>query len=445
MIEDSFARAFAGHFPDLVGQRIAVALSGGPDSVALVRLLVAANGRLGCGVVAVHVNHRLRGSQSDEDAAFCRELCRRWEIECRVLEIDQPRPARGCSPEAWWRERRYRLLEEGRVGLGAAALATAHTADDQAETVLLKLLRGAGPRGVAGIRRRQGAVIRPLLGFRRDALRRFLGEAGVAWREDATNAATDRPRGWTRHVLLPLLRQGDPRVVEHLAGFAEILAGDDEFFAALLDRDDLRLGLGRPVRVAAVRALAPALLRRWVMGVGASLPLAEPPSRRQVAAAETVIGDGPATAVDLGRHWVMRRRAGLLHLSPPPCPPFSSVPAELPSEIALPGGFVARLGILGDVACHRAELASRVTGNRVSWRSVRPGEAVRGRSVARGLARAGVPPEWRRGWPVLETDGTIIWVPAVGIADGWEGDGSSHVVAELEEPWKRPLRSCDRS
>ncbi|MGE5234902.1 MAG: tRNA lysidine(34) synthetase TilS [Acidobacteriota bacterium] len=445
MIAADFVRAFRAEFPDLLGRSIAVALSGGADSVALLHLLHGARGEVACAVSAVHVNHHLRGGDADEDAAFCRELCRRMGIPLDVKDLTEPTVPRGVSPEAWWRRQRYLLLEEGRQASGAAAVATAHTADDQAETVLLKLLRGAGPRGVAGVRRRQGYVVRPLLDFGREALRDLLRTAGVDWREDVTNASRERPRGWIRHVVLPVLREGAPRAVEHLAGFATMLAEDDEVLAGLIGGEELALAVGRPVSLTVVRELPTPLRRRWVLALAAALPLDESPSQRQLASVESLVTGGPPAAVDLGRRWVLRRRGRYLHLSPPPCAPFPAVAADVPSLLALPGGFRVRLGAQGRGLRHRGELAAAIASSSPAWRSLRPGERLAGTSITESLARSGVPPEWRRAWPVLEAGGTMVWVPGCGVVEGWEGDPTSMVVAEMEEPWKRPARSCDRS
>ena len=192
-LPETFSRSFAQVFPDLAGKPVLVALSGGSDSVALLHLFLAACEHLGSEVRAAHVHHHLRGAEADGDAAFCRALCDSLAVPLSVLHLD-PVPPRGASPEAWWRSERYRLLEAERERTGCAATATAHTLDDQAETVLLKLLRGAGVRGVAGIRPRRGAVIRPLLGARRETLRAWLREREASWREDASNLAADRPR-----------------------------------------------------------------------------------------------------------------------------------------------------------------------------------------------------------------------------------------------------------
>jgi len=130
-------------------------------------------------------------------------------------------------------------------------------------------------------------------------------------------------------------------------------------------------------------------------------------------------------------------------LCPPPLRAFGSHPAAVPSRVELPGGFVAGLGASGCRADHSARLHPRVAESDLEWRSVTPGERFGGkgeRTVARLLARARVPAEWRRAWPVLNADGRMVWLPAVGVAEGWEWRDADGVVAGLEEPWERHVR-----
>ncbi len=223
MALNGFAAAFRRHFPDLVGRPVLVALSGGADSVALLCILHEVVGELGCEVAAAHVHHHVRGAAADADARHCEALCARLGVRLAVEHIEPAAP-NGVSREAWWRRERYRALEAARERFSCAAVATAHTRDDQAETVLMKLLRGSGPRGVAGVRRRRGAVIRPLLDVPRAELRDYLNERGVAWREDASNADLELPRGRIRHELLPALSAAFPGAPVHLAAFADALA-----------------------------------------------------------------------------------------------------------------------------------------------------------------------------------------------------------------------------
>ena len=439
MIIDAFVHSFRQRFPDLTGVPVLLALSGGSDSVALLHLMEAARPLLACTLRAAHVHHHVRGDDADADAAFCETLCASLGIPLDVVHAS-PLPPRGTSPEAWWRRERYRLLDEVRSAKECRVVLTAHTRDDQAETVLMKLLRGSGPRGVAGIRRRRGTVARPLLDFGRAELRSWLESVGWPWREDATNASADTPRGRIRHRLLPAVEEAFPGAGGHLVAFAEALAGDEDVLAGMLRRDGVWPEPRRGVPVAAVGALPLALRRRWVLELAARLPLTEPPSRTQLEAVEGMIGGRGPAAVDLGRRWVLRRRGGQLHLSPPPCDPFPPVPVRVPSETPLPGGFFGRVGTAPSDATHGTWLRPGLRDAALVWRSPEPGErwgSSGRRTVARALARAGVPAPWRRAWPVLAADGRIVWVPGVSRQTEWAGRPGDGVRAELEEPWRR--------
>lgn len=439
-----FISSFRSHLPDLVGHPVLVALSGGADSTGLLVLMALARRELGCSLYACHVNHGARPT-ADQDVAFCRELCRVHAVGL-VVECLGERPPSGVSREAWWREQRYARLDAARARLGCAAVLTAHTADDQAETVLLKLARGAGPRGVAGIRVRRPGVGRPLLGVRRSELRAWLQERGVGWCEDASNADLAQPRAWMRQVLLPSLDARFPRATEHLVAWARMLEEDEDVLGALV-AEVPRPALGRPVSLPVLAALPPALHHRWVLAVAAELPLAEPPDQAQLQAVGELLEKGRPAAVDLGCHWVLRRRGERLVLCPPPVRPFEPQQGALPGRQVLEGGFRVSLG--EDVAgservVHRTWLTPGLHGADLRWRPPAIGETVtwgtcRGKLTAL-LARLGVPAEWRRAWPLLEADGRMVWIPGVGTAPAWVGEVGHGVLATLEEPWKRHVR-----
>ncbi len=213
--------------------RVLVALSGGADSVALLHLLreMQAAGDL---VVAgaAHLHHGLRGADADADEAFCRALAERLNVpfvaaraDVAALAREQKRSIEGAARSA-----RYAFLERAADQLGADVIATAHTRDDQAETFLLRLLRGAGTRGLAAIRPRVGRVIRPVLDVSRSDLRRFLEDRGEGFREDVTNADVSIPRNRVRHELIPYIQsrfsQGAP---VRLARQAALARQDEEF------------------------------------------------------------------------------------------------------------------------------------------------------------------------------------------------------------------------
>src|SRR5579884_1833500 len=224
------------------GDRIGVAVSGGADSVALLRLMIELKDELGIVLSVVHFNHHIRGAASDSDEAFVRELASRYDLESHYSGDDVPSyaTAEHLSLEAAGRRLRYRffelLLRRGVLD----RIATAHTLDDHAETVLLRMLRGAGTRGLAGIfpmlkvepdapGDASGAIVRPLLHFRRRELEGYLTDIGQAWRNDASNKDTKHARNRVRQKLLPVLEnEFTPAVRERLGEVAEIARAEEE-------------------------------------------------------------------------------------------------------------------------------------------------------------------------------------------------------------------------
>jgi tRNA(Ile)-lysidine synthase len=214
------------------GGRAIVALSGGPDSVVLVHLLLELH-RLGELTVAglAHFNHQLRGADADADEAFCVAMAAALDLPIERGRADVRTLAReqGRSVEDAARLVRYAFLDAARTRHSADVVATGHSLDDQAETFLLRLLRGSGPRGLAGIRPRSGRIVRPMLEIPRQHLRAYAQHQGLAWREDATNADLDIPRNRVRHELIPYLeREFSPGIAAVLAREAAIAREDED-------------------------------------------------------------------------------------------------------------------------------------------------------------------------------------------------------------------------
>lgn len=246
------------------GERVCCALSGGADSTALLVGLREANedkSPLGIVLSAAHVHHGLRGAEADSDEAFVRELCERLGVPLTVFHVDtaarQASEREGVEEAA--RELRYAALREMLAGNKVDAVATAHTLDDQAETVVMKLLRGAWTEGLGGIspvvqetgggERGSGRIVRPLLGARRAEIEAFLKARGQAWREDATNRDISLTRNRVRHELMPVLRGFNPCVDELLSNMAEVARDEEAHWQAELRRLLPHVVLpGKPVR-----------------------------------------------------------------------------------------------------------------------------------------------------------------------------------------------------
>ncbi len=268
------------------GARVIVALSGGADSVALLFVLreLTATGVLAL-AGAAHLHHGLRGEQADADEAFCGALSMRLGLPFVSERADVSGFARAQkrSTEDAARTLRYAFLDRAADALGADAIAVAHTRDDQAETLLLRLLRGAGTRGLASIRPRAGRVIRPLIDVERAGLREYLAGLGETWREDATNLDLAIPRNRIRHELIPYLgSRFSPSVAAILARTAALARHDEEFLqdrAIDLERQIVLSDERSQVRLdaaglaAAPRALSSRVVQRLLERLAPARPL----------------------------------------------------------------------------------------------------------------------------------------------------------------------------
>jgi tRNA(Ile)-lysidine synthase len=214
-IEDFFRRHCAAPCS------VCVAVSGGGDSVALLHLLCELRGRLSITRIGVaHVNHNIRPGASGKDAAFVRRLARGAGAAFHLAVLDK-KDVPAAGKEEWARNKRYAFFNAVRRTSGYDYVATAHTADDQAETVLLRLMRGSGLTGLCGIAPiREDGVIRPLLHAGRASLRNWLSRRKLPFQEDSTNADISYARNWVRHAVLPLLEQNEPGATAHIAALA---------------------------------------------------------------------------------------------------------------------------------------------------------------------------------------------------------------------------------
>ena len=341
-----------------------VALSGGSDSIALLHLLLEMQreGDL-CVAGIAHLNHQLRGRASDQDEAFCRAVAESVSLPIIVEALDVAAAARQArhSIEQTARRLRYEFLLRAAAPLAADRIAVGHTRNDQAETFLLRMLRGAGPVGLAGIRPRAGIVVRPLLDIERDELRAYLTDPPVEFHEDASNRDVAIPRNRVRHELLPLLRDRfSPGIVRTLSREAEIAREDADYLDALVIRAQAAVirpqADGIVIDVPALRACPAPLARRIVR---TATQLAAPDHFIGFDAVDAVLEltdklcetrrvDVPGQRVErCGETIVLRSRRGrAVATDDPKTAPFSYA-------LEIPGGVV-----LGEVACQiSAELA----------------------------------------------------------------------------------------
>jgi tRNA(Ile)-lysidine synthase len=395
-----------------------VAVSGGPDSVALLDLLVGLAPTLGLRLVVAHVDHGMQEGSSGV-ADFVRQLAARYGLPCETERLELG----GAASETTARRARYTWLETARSRLGAAWLVTAHHQDDQVETVLLRALRGSAPAGLAGIpARSRGGVVRPLLRFRRDELLAYARERGLACYDDPANRDPRHLRSWLRHAVLPTLEHRlGPRVRDDLVRLGRAAARDRRAWDAVLNclpDLDLHTAAGAcDVARGALReyddALAVAVLRAAGRRVGLVLgprrarrllDLALRPSGRRLP-----LGSGWEAEVAFERLRLYRATADAT-----PLVPHAARGAARFGEFRVqwsPGRAPKRLA--------RTTWRTWIQGEGWEVRPPRAGDVIEPlggvgrRPLRRVLMEARVPRSERRRYPVVAVGETILWVPGI--------------------------------
>lgn len=231
------------------GQHVVVGVSGGADSTALLHCLLALSKTLGFFVEAAHLNHKIRGEEANEDQRFVARMCAEWNVPFYTAERDVPAFAKRnrMSLEQAAREARYQFFEKARIYFNADKIAVAHHMQDQAETLLLHLLRGSGLTGLAGMRPSRGRIIRPLLRVDRGMIETYLRENGLEFRNDSTNLLLNASRNRLRLDVFPYLGEHiNPGVIKAVCSAAELLQRDEDYLTELAQKalDDARLDAG---------------------------------------------------------------------------------------------------------------------------------------------------------------------------------------------------------
>lgn len=280
------------------GDTVICAVSGGADSMALLFALYLLKDKLGISLRAAHFNHCLRGEESRADEEFVRKFCKDYEIP---LDVGCTKVVSGKKGlEAAAREARYSFLEslQGKI-------ATAHTADDNAETVLMHMVRGTGLKGLGGIAPQRGRLIRPMLEITREQVLAFLAEYHIPYREDSSNAGNAFLRNRLRHRVIPLLKQENPRLAQNMSAMALRLRQDEQ---ALQEKTDTSMGL--PVE--AVLALPPARRSRVIAEFLEHCGVREPEAEH-IALAQALLESGkPSARASFPGGVTLQRRYGFL-------------------------------------------------------------------------------------------------------------------------------------
>jgi tRNA(Ile)-lysidine synthase len=458
------------------GLRVAVACSGGPDSTGLLQILQQLAAELGCSLSVVHFNHKLRSAESDADEQFVRELAHRLRLPFHVASHDvRLRAGRtGENIEDAGRRLRYdyfvSLVESG----SADRIAVGHTADDQAETVLHRLVRGAGSRGLAAIYPTVGNwLIRPLIETRRQDVLKWLRSRQQTWRVDSTNQDLRYARNRIRHRLLPALAELNPSIVSVLSHGAEIAREEEAFWDVYLEplvqqhlqrsRAGVRLDVAplRDMPVAAARRFLRYALEeaaeaaRSAVGSERSRKLGRSTGASDFGHVQRVLalalrGQSGATLSLPGRIRA-RREFSTLWLEAAGTDPIPfrgySYQVSVPETVAvpeIPSSFVFELIPLASAMAryngNREELLDRdvIRESLVlrSWQagdSYRPNGHRKSRKIKELFQRWRVLSDMRRRWPVVVAGGRIVWSRRWGTAQGFEPRPGSVEALRIRE------------
>ena len=441
--------------------RLAVGVSGGADSVALLRALKERNGPLGLVLHAAHLHHGLRGEEADADLAFVSALAAELGLPFHEARVDTAAEAEAKSETIEEAARRLRygwfrqLMASGEV----EAVATAHTLDDQAETVLAKFLRGAWTEGLSGIHPAvefpEGRILRPLLAATRAEVEAYLSALGQDWREDSSNRHLTFTRNRIRHELLPLLEGWNPRLREHLTQMAALARDEEAWWQAELARLAPQFLLpGRPVRgggrsggdgialdVTRLATLAPALQRRLLRYAAEQMGFTPDFASTEVLRTLALAGHAGQKR-ELAQGLRAERTQRELRLSVESTAEAEELVPEysgaIPGEIVAPA-FGLRLRIEVLAPPRAAECQAGVPGQSALLRNWKPGDRVRlryssgPRKVKEVLERMRITGSRRAVWPVLEVEGRIVWMqgvelepePGIRVAASGLGDGAN--------------------
>ena len=414
-------------------------VSGGPDSVALLRVVV----ELGGEPVVLHVDHGLRGEESREDAEFVRELCRKLNVRCEVRRLGLDG---GSNLQERARDERYRLAGEVAAGIGLGVVATGHTADDVAETVLMNLARGTGLRGLAGIPPVRGNVQRPLIGCTRREILDYLEEIDQPYRTDPTNLTGKYARNRVRLEVLPILEDLYPAAASNIARGASLVREDLEVLEELATGTLERKGVEVVLPLDGLMKLRPSLRRHAVrLAYTTLVPDTAPLPSKLIEAVLGLLEGGEGTrTLDLPGGVVASGRSGeeLAFYRGPRSMVSGSGEIRAGEPVMFGGWRISAREVSGydPVDAARPEVAYLDAGNGpYQVRMAREGDIIRPlglggtKKVLRAMMDRKVPSDLRRRTPVV-VDGRdeVAWIVLGELDEHYKVDERTEKILRLE-------------
>ena len=408
---------------------VTVALSGGADSTALLLLLCWLREVRPIEIRAVHVHHGIRGAEADRDAAFCAALCEKYHVPLQTVYVDAPALARteGISLETAARRLRYEALE---LAAPEGEIATAHHAGDNAETILFRMIRGTGLRGLCGIPARSGRIIRPLLEAEKSDILAYLKECGQTYVEDSTNAENAASRNRIRQELIPAMCAENPAFLQHMTQMAQMLTEDNADIErrARAVRNTLvgshttgLYGIRRYHRLLRMRIYTDLLehMPEWMVRGGRI-----DPSFERLRAIDGIVMRNKGK-ISIGRGICAMMHEGSLYFVKPAPVDYTEYPLSPGENRSIPGRIcrAMRLGPLNSRNIHKYDTYSTLDFDKIigvpyfrQWRASDRLHAAQGRGPAslKKLIQNDVPAPVRRRLYVLYDDAGCIWCEGIG-------------------------------
>jgi len=421
-------------------KKIGIALSGGGDSVALLHAATKLREKLGFAVMAIHINHGLR-PEAESEARFCKKLC--TDLNSNFKRVDLNLTARGKNLHETARKARYEALEQLGRKHNLDFILTAHTLDDQAETLLQRIMRGTGPSGLSGIQERVGMFLRPWLGLRRRELREYDRVHGLTWVEDPSNQNLRYTRIKIRRQLLPLMAKiGGDKVADALGRLADSAADERAVLEEITAADFLAVQEERGLNLEGLRQLSQGrrllVMRRWFLEKGII------PTRRTTQDIDRMIAaTGPRGPYCLTKDLSVYRGYKYLNWGGPPVvlKTWKPLPAGQPVDLVL--GDRLRL-LVGPAGLDNGATAQRIPAKALKdcvWQPPWPGARFRPHGMKEYVKlkdffiNRKIPKDFRKIWPLLVKNGQILAIGGLRLAAGWEWPKSRGPIWEIRLEW----------
>ncbi len=437
------------------GDRVLVAVSGGPDSVALLHVLLDLREALGLELHVFHLNHMMRGKASERDALFVKKLADELGLPCTIRSFDVPAyiEERGLSPQEGAREVRYMLLDEVAEEVGASKIALGHQADDQVETFIMRILRGAGMEGLGGIPPARGKYIRPLIEVGREEIEAYCRGKGIEFRVDASNLNLSYLRNRVRHRLIPAFQEYSPAFKENVLKTIEVLVADQAFLEEVTEEEFARIAVTEEKLVKLARSTLlkmPLAIQRRVIREGIRLVKGDLTGIefKHIETVSDYVASGKGKLqIDLPHGLVVFSEYGTIIVAQKEklkSPAIGGIPLDIPgtTEVRELGvRFTADLGSARDFRPSEGKEVAYLDADELKAplkvRTRLPGDSFRplgmkgSRKLQDFFVDEKVPRRERDRVPILETNGQIVWVVRYRIDDRFKVTEKTRKVLKL--------------